>query len=72
MAIIDASRLSPQGTDGILHWLDVQCLTMKMPKSWKRAAGWILAALTLSLIPTILAYSAAPSGTVFSGFLLNP
>ena len=72
MAIIDASRLSPQGTDGILHWLDVQCLAMKMPKSWKSAAGWILAALTLSLIPTILAYSAAPSGTVFSGFLLNP
>ena len=72
MAIINGSRLSPQGTDGILRKLDVQCLTMKMPKSWKRAAGWILAALTLSLIPTILAYSAAPSGTVFTGFLLNP
>ena len=43
-----------------------------MPKSWKSAAGWILAALTLSLIPTILAYSTAPSGTVFTGFLLNP
>ncbi|MCK5634832.1 MAG: hypothetical protein KAI06_07085, partial [Anaerolineales bacterium] len=61
-----------QGTDGILHGLDVQCSGMKMPNSWKRAAGWILAALTLSLIPTILAYSAAPSGTVFTGFLLNP
>jgi len=43
-----------------------------MPNSWKGAAGWILAALTLSLIPTILAYSTAPSGTVFTGFLLNP
>ncbi|MGB2897592.1 MAG: hypothetical protein WBB65_15715 [Anaerolineales bacterium] len=69
---IDGSRLSPQGTDGILQRLDVQCSGMKMPNSWKRAAGWILAALTLSLIPTILAYSAAPSGTVFTGFLLNP
>ena len=72
MAIIDGSRLSPQGTDGILQGLDVQYLAMKMPNSWKRAAGWILAALTLSLIPTILAYSAAPSGTVFTGFLMNP
>jgi hypothetical protein len=45
---------------------------MKMPKSWKGAAGWILAALTLSLIPTIIACSTAPSGTVFTGFLLNP
>ena len=25
-AIIDGSRLSPQGTDGILHWLDIHCL----------------------------------------------
>ena len=71
-AIIDGSHLSPQGTDGILHGLDVQCSGMKMPNSWKRAAGWILAALTLSLIPTLLAYSAAHSGTVFTGFLLNP
>jgi len=45
---------------------------MKMPKSWKGAAGWILAALALSLIPTIFAYSTAPQGTVFTGFLLNP
>ena len=45
---------------------------MKMSNYWKGAAGWILAALTLSLIPTILAYSTAPSGTVFTGFLLNP
>ncbi len=45
---------------------------MDMPKSWKSAAGWILTALTLSLIPTILACSTAPSGTAFTGFLLNP
>lgn len=71
-AIIEASGLSPQGTDSILHRLDVQCLAMKMSYSWKSAVGWIIAALTLSLIPTILAYSTAPSGTVFTGFLLNP
>jgi hypothetical protein len=45
---------------------------MKMPKSWKGAAGWVIAALTLSLIPMIIANSTAPSGTVFTGFLLNP
>ncbi len=55
-----------------MHKLDVQCLAMKMPNSWKGAAGWVTAALTLSLIPTIIAYSTAPSGTVFTGFLLNP
>jgi hypothetical protein len=45
---------------------------MKMPKSWKGAAGWIIAALMLSLIPMFIANSTAPSGTVFTGFLLNP
>ena len=45
---------------------------MKMPNSWKGAAGWVIAALTLSLIPMIIANSTAPSGTVFTGFLLNP
>jgi hypothetical protein len=45
---------------------------MKMPKSWKCAAGWISAALTLCLIPMFIANSTAPSGTVFTGFLLNP
>ena len=29
-AIIDGSRLSPQGTDGILHWLDVSNMSRKV------------------------------------------
>ena len=70
--IIKDPRLSPQGTDGILRRLDVQCSRMKMPDTWKRAAGWIAVALALSLMPLILAYFAAPSGTAFTGFLLNP
>ena len=45
---------------------------MKMSNSWKSAAGWIIAALMLCLIPMFIANSTAPSGTVFTGFLLNP
>ncbi|TET29533.1 MAG: hypothetical protein E3J69_13275, partial [Anaerolineales bacterium] len=43
-----------------------------MSNSLKSAAGWVIAALTLSLIPMFIANSTAPSGTVFTGFLLNP